>query len=142
MNAATAPLRVADETWIATALLHIENPNSEDFTVAEIVERARRENITGHLRPGVYIHANTHAVANRPPQPSTLRMLFETAPNRRRLFRQGDESHAKREGKTKPEADQIPDQYRYLLDWYDSKFAPKKQERWLQGAFDMIGVGR
>ena len=36
-------IKVAAEVWIATALLHRENPKREDFTVAEIVERARRE---------------------------------------------------------------------------------------------------
>ena len=36
------PIRVADEVWIATALLHCEHPEREDFTVNEIIERARR----------------------------------------------------------------------------------------------------
>src|SRR5690348_14157108 len=45
-------------------------------------------------------------------------------------------------GQQSPRLIEFLTQYRYLLDWYDSKFAPKKQERWLQGAFDMIGVGR
>jgi hypothetical protein len=48
----TEPLKVADEVWIATALLHKENPTRGDFTVAEIIERARAENITGEMRSG------------------------------------------------------------------------------------------
>ena len=44
--------KVADEVWIAVALLHRENPKREDFTISEIVERARREKIAGALRPG------------------------------------------------------------------------------------------
>lgn len=50
-------VKVADEVWIATALLHRENPDRSDFTVGEIVERARKEGIAGELRPGVYVHA-------------------------------------------------------------------------------------
>ena len=62
----TEPLKVADEVWIATALLHKENPTRGDFTVAEIIERARAENITGEMRSGVQVHAYLHCVANRP----------------------------------------------------------------------------
>jgi hypothetical protein len=59
-------LKVADEVWLATALLHRKHPDRADFTVAEIVERARQEGLTPELRPGVYLHANLHCVANRP----------------------------------------------------------------------------
>jgi hypothetical protein len=37
-------LKVADETWIATALLHREHPERDDFAEQEIVARARNEN--------------------------------------------------------------------------------------------------
>ena len=40
-------LRVADEVWIATAMLHRSYPNRKDFAVQEIVEQATSENITG-----------------------------------------------------------------------------------------------
>jgi hypothetical protein len=70
-------VKVADEVWIATALLHRENPKREDFTVAEIVERARRENISGKLRPSVQVHVYLHCVANRPPNPGCHRMLYD-----------------------------------------------------------------
>jgi hypothetical protein len=83
-------LKVADEVWLATALLHREHPDRADFTVAEIVERARQEGLTPELRPGVYLHANLHCVANRPPNPGRYLMLVETGPNRRRLYRPGD----------------------------------------------------
>ena len=49
----TQKTKVADEVWIILALLHRENPKREDFTVTEIVERARQEKISGELRPGV-----------------------------------------------------------------------------------------
>ena len=73
--------KVADEVWIAVALLHRENPKREDFTITEIVERARREKITGDLRPGVQVHVYLHCVADRLPNPGCYRMLYATAKN-------------------------------------------------------------
>lgn len=112
-------VKVADEVWIATALLHRERPAHPDFAVEEIVERARREALAGPLRPGVYVHVVQHCVANRPPNPGRYRMLFETSPGRRRLFRGGDAYHPAREGaKTIPNPEDIPAGYRGLLNWY------------------------
>src|ERR1700741_3432239 len=91
-------VKVADEVWIAAALLHREHPSQEDFTVAEIVERARREEITPVLRPGVYVHAAQHCVANLPPSPGRWRMLVKTTGSRRRLYRPGDHYDHRREG--------------------------------------------
>jgi len=114
-----ATVKVADEVWIATALLHREQPTRSDFSVAEIVKRAIAESATGSVRPGVYVHALQHAVANRPPDPGRYRLLFATAPDRRRLYRPGDPSDPRREGsKTLPERDDLPEKYRQLLDWY------------------------
>jgi hypothetical protein len=112
-------VKVADEVWIAAALLHREQPARPDFTLEEIVERARREALVGPLRPGVYVHVVQHCVANRPPNPGRYRMLFETGPGRRRLFRVGDAYHPAREGaKTIPNPEDMPHGYRGLLDWY------------------------
>jgi hypothetical protein len=71
-------IKVADEVWLATALLHRENPSRNDFTLNEIVERAAKEGIVDERRPGVYVHAALHCVANRPPKPARYRMLYET----------------------------------------------------------------
>jgi len=112
-------LRVADEVWIAAALLQREQPTKADFAIDEIVERAAMEAIEGSIRAGVYVHIVQHCVANRPPNPGRYRMLFETSPGRRRLFRQGDVYHAAREGaKITPDPDEIPASYRDLLAWY------------------------
>jgi hypothetical protein len=114
-----APVRVADEVWIATALLHREHPERADFSVSEIVERARKEHLTETLRPGVYVHASLHCVANLPPNPGRYRMLIETIRQRRRLFRPGDPFAPARKGsKTVPADDAIPARYRQLLKWY------------------------
>jgi hypothetical protein len=112
-------VKVADEAWIATALLHRENPSEPDFSIDAIVNRAKEESIAGDLRPGVYVHVLQHCVANRPPNPGRYRMLFETAPGRRRLFRPGDPYDLKREGsKTVPSPEDLPHEYVGLLSWY------------------------
>lgn len=119
-NSTEAQIRVADEVWIVVALLHREQPEQSDFTVEEIRRRAEREKISGSIRPGVYVHVIQHCVANRPPNPGRYRMLFESSPGRRRLFRSGDAYDSKREGaKTKPHAEDLPSEYRVLLSWYD-----------------------
>jgi hypothetical protein len=111
--------KVADEVWIATALLHREHPEAEDFSVEQIVERARREGLHRPLRPGVYVHAVQHSVANRPPNPGRYRMLLETAEGHRRLFRGSDPYHPDREGsKIVPDVEDLPEGYADLLIWY------------------------
>src|SRR5208282_1266009 len=113
-------LKVADEVWIATALLHRERPDSTDFSIEEIVERVRRENLYGSLRPGVYVHVVQHCVANRAPNPGRYRMLFETTEGRRRLWRRGDPHHYRRDGsKVTPAPEDLPSEYFDLLAWYD-----------------------
>jgi hypothetical protein len=113
-------VKVADEVWVATALLHREHPEQPDFAVDEIVERARRESVSGGtLRPGVYVHVVQHCVANRHPNPGRYRMLFESAPGRRRLYRPGDACDPERQGaKITPVAEDLPSGYRGLLNWY------------------------
>jgi hypothetical protein len=117
--ASKSRIKVADEVWIATALLHRERPEQSDFSLEEIVERAQREALAGTARPGVYVHVVQHCVANRPPNPGRYRMLYETGPGRRRLFRPGDAYHPSREGaKTTPRPEEIPNGYVGLLAWY------------------------
>lgn len=116
-----ADIRVADEVWIATALLHRRHPERVDFSVGEIVRRAEAERVTGkgRLRPGVQVHAYLHCVANRAPNPGRYRMLVETAKGRRRLFRPGDPCHPLRAaGKDVPDPREIPPVYAPLLEWY------------------------
>ena len=115
----SSAVKVADEVWIVTALLHRENPDRSDFTIQEIVARAEKEQITSELRPGVYVHALQHCVANRPPNPGRYCMLLETGRFSRRLWHAGDPVHPKRSGaKTVPRKNEIPAEYHPLIDWY------------------------
>ena len=112
-------IKVADEVWVAAALLHRLRPGAADFSIEEILNRAVQEAIAGELRPGVYVHIVQHCVANRAPNPGRYRMLLETSEGRRRLFRKGDPYHPAREGsKIVPETEDLPKKYQGLLDWY------------------------
>ncbi len=112
-------IKVADEVWIAAALLHREHPQATDFSIEDIVDRARREGLQETLRPCVYVHVVLHCVANRPANPGRYRMLCETKDGRRRLYRKGDHYHPDREGsKMTPEPAELPAGYAESLEWY------------------------
>ena len=123
---------VADEVWIATALLHREHPERGDFTIQEIVRRAEQENLHGRLRPGVQVHASLHCVANKAPNKGAYRMLYATGKHTRRLYQSRDDVHFERKGKIAPSRDQIPPRYHELLDWYETQYGmnPPKTPRY------------
>lgn len=115
-------VRVADEVWVAAALLHRENPGRGSFTVAEIVARAATEAMHPTVRKGVEVHAYLHCVADRPPNPGRYRMLTAVG-NKRRLFRPGDPEHPERRGaKSVPIREQLPDSHQHLIDWYHAQY--------------------
>src|SRR5580700_3347916 len=129
---AKTDVKVADEVWIVVALLQRESPTAEDFSIEQIMDRARVEKVVSDLRPGFYVHVVQHCVANRAPNPGRYRMLFETAKDRRRLYRKGDTYNPNREGsKTVPEKEDLPIAYQDLVGWYKNEFctsAPSSAE--------------
>jgi hypothetical protein len=116
----TKDLPAADAVWVATALLQREHPDREDFVVPEIVEKVKSEHLTTRQPMTIYLHANQHCVANRPPNNVRLRMLVETAPGKRRLFHEGDEYHPLRaKSRVVPKEESLPSKFRPLLKWYE-----------------------
>ncbi len=135
-------IKVAAEVWVVLALLHRERPQDTDFRIGEIVARAEKENITGRLRPGVYQHVVSHAVANRPPSPNTYRYLFATAPNRRRLYRSGDATDQQRlRAKALPARQDLPVRYQPLLEWYRTDYAPQQNAE-PDPILALVGLGK
>ncbi|MGH9487421.1 MAG: hypothetical protein ACRD04_07495 [Terriglobales bacterium] len=109
-------IKVADAAWIAAATLHRERPDQQDFSIQEICARAEQ---LGFTRPGVRQHIQQHAVANRRPDPGRYRMLYETVPGRRRLYREGDPYDQRREeSKTVPRSEDLTAAWQDLLPWY------------------------
>ena len=122
-------IKVADEVWIACALLHKENSQRTSFSNSEIADRIRRENIYGTMRVGVQWHIYLHCVANKPANPARHRMLYELPDGTKRLFRTSDNYHYTREeGKITPEACDIPQEYRYLIKWYMENYNQRQKE--------------
>jgi hypothetical protein len=118
-------LKVANQAWIAAALLHRAHPERPDFSVDEIRQKAQEE--FGPLRPGVYQHIGHHGLAKKVPAPARLRFFTETARGRRRLFRPGDPQHeARRLGKTHPRREELPQRYHALIDWYEGPYAHER----------------
>jgi hypothetical protein len=126
---AQTAIRVADEAWIATALLHREHPDRQDFSIQEIVDRARQERPDRDVRAGVEMHVSYHSVANKRPNPSDHRMLYATGRGTRRLYRPGDRADPLRKGKITPRRDRIPPRYHVLLDWYENEFVKDGSNR-------------
>jgi hypothetical protein len=143
-SVATLEVKVADEVFLATALLHRENPEREDFTIGEIVERAEKENLFGELRPGVRVHATLHCVGNRPPNPGRYRMLYATGARTRRLIRASDEFHPDRTGKIFPDPQDVPTTHQELIDWARQRYGKgtHAQTRWLDAVFQLFGLGK
>jgi hypothetical protein len=125
-EAAIESIRVADEAWIGLALLHREHPDRESFTAREILDRVKSEGATRELRPGVQVHIYLHNVANVEPNSARYRMFWKLPNDTYRLFRPNDHAHPSRKGKTKPDREELPEQYRYLLDWYEQKYFDKQ----------------
>lgn len=121
-TAISLDISCAAEVFLATTLLHREQPNRTDFTIQEIVNRVSREGLHGELRSGIHVHASQHCVANRAPNPAKHRMLFATGKHTRRLLLPEDEIHPDRTGKIFPSEEEIPEQYRELLDWAKSRY--------------------
>lgn len=135
-------LKVADEVWIATALLHREQPDRADFSVKEIMQRVKSEDLAGGVRGSVHVHVISHCVANRAPNPAAHRMLVETGRGRRRLYRPGDPHHPQRRGKTHAAREDIPHRYRDLIDWYEKEYAPKVRSSNADPLLALRGSGR
>ena len=112
----------AIEVWVATALLHLEKPDQDAFTIQEIVTKAAEINLNGEVRSGVSVHASQHCVANMRPNPAKLRMLYATGKHTRRLLLPGDDAAPGRTGRILPDADELPRHFRYLLDWAEKRY--------------------
>ncbi len=110
-------LKLADEVFLVVATLHQENPNAEDFSVQEIVEKANQLRLNGDVRPGFITHVRQHCVANKAPNPGDYRMLFDTGRSRRRLIRSSDRWNRSRNGKMFPEIQDIGPTYFTLVAW-------------------------
>jgi hypothetical protein len=119
---------IADAVWIATGLLHREHPDRTEFSVQEIKDRLNAEGLEGAKRAGVDPHVRQHCVANRPPDPARLRLLYATGTRMRRLYRPGDPFDPGRAGgRTMPSESDVPAKYKQLISWYRNEYGSGAQ---------------
>lgn len=137
-------IKVADELFVTVALLQREHPEKEAFSVQEILKRAKQENLTGSLRPGLKVHAYSHAVANLPAHGGKYRILYKNSNGKLRLLQAGDDVHPERTQKIWPNPDEVPERYRPLIAWAQKQYGQQKPQttRWLEGIFQMRGLGK
>ena len=119
-------IRVADECWLALALLHRENPDRLSFSPSEVFDRLKEEGAHPEVRPGVKPHIYLHNVANRPPNSAKYRLFYRLEDDTLRLFRPGDEFDPARNGKSKPRRSDLPEKYHPLLDWYENDYCKRQ----------------
>src|SRR5579885_1191336 len=102
-------IKVADECWVALALLMKEHPERSSFTSKEIRERIRREHIHSEFRSGLNAHLHQHNIANCPRDTGDYRMFYRLDDRTLRLYRPGDACDPdRRSGKTHPVREELP----------------------------------
>ncbi len=121
-------IKIADQVWIAAAMLHREFPDREGFTSPDLEQRIRQE--FGTLGSGIATHLSQHCIANKKANPARYRILVEEYGGFKRLFRPGDVYHPDREGgKDRPHTQDVPARYHPLLDWYESTYTKQKSDK-------------
>lgn len=135
-------VRVADEAWVGLATLHKKHPKRESFTPREILEQVRHLNLAGEFRPGVQVHVYLHNVGNIEPNPAKYRMFYRLPDGTHRLFRPGDTAHPDRRGKITPNREDLPEEYRSLLDWYRHRYSKRSVQEADDPVLQMRGLGK
>lgn len=122
-------MKVSDEVWVATALLHREQPSRSSFEPSEIRKRAQALH-PEPLRKGINPHIYLHCVANLPPNTATYRMLYRLPDKSLRLYREGDPCDpGRRSGRMTPQPKDLPEEHRSLLSWYEAEYAGQSDGR-------------
>jgi len=140
----TASVKVADECWIALALLLREHPERSSFSAVEILDRLETEKAHPERRSGIQAHIYLHNVANLPPNSARYRLFYRIEDGSYRLYRPGDITHPDRKGKTKPALDDLPLAYHELLKWYETEYCrlQSKSSPSLDRILSARGMGR
>jgi hypothetical protein len=141
--AGNAGLTVTNAVWIATALLHKTYPARAAFKRDEIVKLVLKLALTEGEEGSIQQHVRQHSVANKKPQPNTVCMLFDPGAGLRRLFRTGDEVYPGRNAaRTHPKWNELPEQYAYLVRWYQEEWNSARSSAEVDPLLALIGSGK
>ena len=138
-------LKVADEVWISTALLHRKLPDRRDFSVGEIVAQADAERATGApLRPGVQVSRLSALRGQQGSQSGALPHVgrdVEGAPAA--CSAPGTPATRVVSGARRRRAeDELPPEYRELLSWYRRDYVGDDSRREVDPILALRGAGR
>ncbi|MCW4048847.1 MAG: hypothetical protein NWE89_03835 [Candidatus Bathyarchaeota archaeon] len=116
------------EVWIVSKSLSQE---SESFSKVELTDLIK--DLFNDKRSGVSTHISTYCVASTKKNPEAYRYLTKVGWGKYRVFKVGDEVHeTKLEAPLSPDKDDIPSEYRYLLDISETNVKVKtKKEKFV-----------
>lgn len=114
-------LTATNAVWIALATLHAAKPEADGFTATEIEDEVRSLNLFQKNRITISTHIGQHLVATKRPNAKPRRLLRELSDGRYRLYVEGDAYHpSRRNSPTHPAQEDLPTEFRPLVDWYES----------------------
>jgi len=109
--------------WLATALLHRDNPQSDAFSAKEIFNKVKQMNLLSVSDSTINMHITSHCVASTKASPDKHRKLTRVQSGWYRLFREGDSFHETRStGHSAPLAEMIPIEFKDVVDWYNIQY--------------------
>lgn len=110
--------------WISVATLHIEYGMDVNFSIKQITENIIQQNLCNSTPHTIFTNLSSHCVANSPTiHASYHRKIYRVSLGQYRLYKRGEYCHPTRENcKTAPLAIELPDRYKYLINWYDEEY--------------------
>ena len=118
----------ANGVWIATALLHKENPDRQSFQTQEIIQKVKDLGLLNATEATLSVHVSHHCVASSKASPDTHRKLTRVQNGWYRLFKPGDSFHPSRErGRIEPLTEMVPTEHRHLLDWFKNEYCKNEE---------------
>ena len=109
--------------WLATALLHRDNPQSDAFSAKEIFNKVKQLNLLSVSDSTINMHITSHCVASGKESPDRHRKLTRVRTGWYRLFKEGDLFHETRSiGQIAPLAGMLPLRFKDIVDWYDAQY--------------------
>ena len=113
----------SNAVWLATAILHRENPQSDAFSSKEIFQKVKQMSLLSVSDSTIHMHITSHCVASTKASPDRHRKLTRVQSGWYRLFREDDSFHETRSnGQSAPLAEMLPLEFKDVIDWYNIQY--------------------
>jgi hypothetical protein len=117
------PISTANAVWLATAMLHKENSQSDAFSAKEIFQKVKQLNLLSVSNSTINMHITSHCVASSKESPDRHRKLTRVRVGWYRLFKEGDSFHETRStGQIAPLTGMLPLEFKDVIDWYNVQY--------------------